>query len=148
MLSAIEQRWVSELARFNFEVKFRPGRLNGSADGLSRRPMSPGETYHDMDQEEVANALGVTLILVDLRHKFQKAAVCGNVKADVQERPDTRIFQRLTYQELLQMQQEDPVLGVLWTYMDKRQKPSHKERAIVTSRSEKVYSRLGPFEDV
>ncbi len=82
-----------------------------------------------MDQEKVANALGVTLIPVDVIHKFLKAAVCGNVKADVQERPDTLIFQRLTYQELLQMQRDDPVLGVLWTSMDKKQKPSHKERA-------------------
>ncbi|KAL6467387.1 hypothetical protein MHYP_G00251910 [Metynnis hypsauchen] len=36
-LGAVEQRWVSQLASFNFEVKYRPGRKNGNADALSRQ---------------------------------------------------------------------------------------------------------------
>ncbi|XP_063845408.1 uncharacterized protein LOC135091586 [Scylla paramamosain] len=35
-LSAVESRWLGDLGRFDFEVKYRPG--NGNADGLSRRP--------------------------------------------------------------------------------------------------------------
>lgn len=36
-LGAVEQRWVSQLASFNFDVKYRPGRKNGNADALSRQ---------------------------------------------------------------------------------------------------------------
>ena len=33
---AIEQRWVSDMASFNFTIKYKPGIRNGNADGLSR----------------------------------------------------------------------------------------------------------------
>ena len=40
-LNATGMRWVSELAGYDFEIKYRPGKSNGDADGLSRNP------YHD-----------------------------------------------------------------------------------------------------
>uniref|UniRef100_A0A8C1XCE3 Gypsy retrotransposon integrase-like protein 1 n=1 Tax=Cyprinus carpio TaxID=7962 RepID=A0A8C1XCE3_CYPCA len=36
-LGATEQRWASQLACFDFEVKYRPGRCNKNADALSRQ---------------------------------------------------------------------------------------------------------------
>lgn len=35
-LGATEQRWVAQLASYDFEVKYRSGRENGNADSLSR----------------------------------------------------------------------------------------------------------------
>lgn len=34
-LGAVEQRWVAQLAEFNFEVHYKPFRLNQNADVLS-----------------------------------------------------------------------------------------------------------------
>ena len=37
-LNATGLRWVGELADFNFEIRYRPGKLNTDADSLSRFP--------------------------------------------------------------------------------------------------------------
>ena len=47
-LGAVEQRWVADLAPFDFELKFRRGRDNGNADALSR--MSSGEVQEAVDE--------------------------------------------------------------------------------------------------
>ena len=39
-LGATEMRWVSQLAQFNLEVKYRSGRSNVNADVLSRNPLN------------------------------------------------------------------------------------------------------------
>ncbi len=49
-LGAIEQRWVAQLAVFDFEVKYRPGRHNAAADALSRQPLA-GEPANPEDVE-------------------------------------------------------------------------------------------------
>lgn len=41
-LGVIEQRWMAQLAIFNFEVQHQPELNNGAADALSRQPL-PGE---------------------------------------------------------------------------------------------------------
>lgn len=50
-LGAIEQRWVAQLAVFDFEVQYRPGRCNTAADALSRRPGLEGTEVVTEDSE-------------------------------------------------------------------------------------------------
>lgn len=49
-LGAVEQRWVAQLAELNFEVLYKPGRLNTNADALSRLPS--GELPEQEDTEK------------------------------------------------------------------------------------------------
>ena len=39
-LNATGMRWVTELADYDFVIKYRPGKNNNDADGLSRNPLS------------------------------------------------------------------------------------------------------------
>ena len=47
-LGAMEQRWVADLAPFDFQLKFRRGTDNGNADALSR--ISGGEVQEAVDE--------------------------------------------------------------------------------------------------
>ena len=38
-LNATGHRWVAELADYNFDIKYRPGKVNVDADVLSRLPL-------------------------------------------------------------------------------------------------------------
>ena len=39
-LGALEQRWASQFAQFDFDIQYRPGKIN-PADALSRMPLEP-----------------------------------------------------------------------------------------------------------
>lgn len=41
-LGAVEQRWVAQLANFDYEIQYRPGREHTNADVLSRLPVTGG----------------------------------------------------------------------------------------------------------
>ena len=61
-LGAVEQRWASELAAFDFKPRFRSGRVNQNADALSRNPVEepvgPGDEYVAVTQITVQENLG------------------------------------------------------------------------------------------
>ncbi len=50
-LGTIEQRWAAQLAIFDFEVQYHPGRCNTTADALSRRPGPEGMEVVTEDSE-------------------------------------------------------------------------------------------------
>ena len=51
-LNAYGERWVSELAEYNFTIKYRPGIINRDADCLSRLPLDINQ-YIDLCTEEL-----------------------------------------------------------------------------------------------
>ena len=42
-LDATSHRWLASLANYNFKLVYKPGKMNGDADGLSRRPQEQRE---------------------------------------------------------------------------------------------------------
>ena len=67
-LNASGLRWVSELADFNFTIKYRPGKANGDADTLSRVPLDIESIMKSCTEEissEIRQALTCAAQLVD-----------------------------------------------------------------------------------
>lgn len=63
-LGALEQRWVAQLAAFDFDVQYQPGGCNQATDALSRQPLA-GEPMVDMEDAEYDDC--VTIYSLALR---------------------------------------------------------------------------------
>ena len=55
-LNAFGERWVSELAEYNFTIRYRPGITNKDADCLSRLPLDISGLEDKCTQEVVPDA--------------------------------------------------------------------------------------------
>ena len=93
-LGASQIQWLSELALFNFVIKYQTGRSNRAADALSRRPFNPScddsfaESEADSDECEVISyssvceavdlCLNSTKIPEDLKQQVQDIGYSQN----------------------------------------------------------------------
>ena len=79
-------RWVIFLQEFTFEVKHRPGKLNGNADGPSRTPLDstnpygedPAEPLYDIEPPEALFANSYTFAVQTRRHKAAEQQSSSN----------------------------------------------------------------------
>lgn len=69
-LGAVEQRWASQLAAFDLEIRYKPGKANGNADALSHQ-------YVDATVEVIAP---LTLFPVLLKQAIQEVS-CPDMQA-------------------------------------------------------------------
>ena len=69
-LDATEMRWVSQLAQFNFTIKYRSGQSNRNADALSRYD-------HEIDSVETSDTISV----------FEQATQTTFVKSNLGQLP-------------------------------------------------------------
>ena len=130
-LSAVEQRWVSQLSRFRFKLIYRPGRENANADGLSRMPQTSEES-HVMEPDEVMEVLGVTAIPLDLQQKLlQTATFVVEAQVDsveTQLKPSNSVMPGLTKEKLRELQDQDLTLKRVWHFFKGGRKPTQREQ--------------------
>ncbi len=56
-LGAVEQRWVAQLANYDYEIRYRSGRAHVNADALSRLPVP--QTSHQPDPQIAVGQMNV-----------------------------------------------------------------------------------------
>ena len=117
-LKAVEQKWVSELSRFNFEIRYRPGKSNGNADSLSRRPRDDPQEFHYMDADEVSAVMGLTWIPGDICGKGRDdIKVIGTNALQEQTEKIKEVLPSYSLQEMRDLQGEDPAIGRVVYYL-------------------------------
>ncbi|KAK3517143.1 hypothetical protein QTP86_019142, partial [Hemibagrus guttatus] len=127
-LGAIEQRWAAQLAVFDFEVRYHPGRCNTAADALSRRPGS-NEPHSESEDAEydgcvaicnslrTGTALGPALLAAGVecsRVRQIQAALAGEDDLGCENTPTLPGYSKA---ELRQFQETDPTLGYSLYYL-------------------------------
>jgi hypothetical protein len=133
-LNATGLRWVGELADFNFEIKYRPGKVNIDADSLSRIP-ADFERFMDSCSETVSNpefnAAVSQISSVSngdspwITSVTDQAEALETDKLFLPERENTIQFKQT---EIARAQREDPTTSRVQWYVRSRKKPTLEER--------------------
>lgn len=113
-LAAAEMRWVSQLAQFDFKIRYRSGRSNTNADALSRQTVHAEETLSDVTNStslrEIAEAA------VKVTRVVTRSVVAAETPLATATLPG------YTPEELGRLQEGDPVISrfrVFWKHGSK-----------------------------
>ena len=128
-LRTAEQRWASQLALFNFNTKYKPGRTNQNVDALYRMPHDvedsvPVATTGEVRRpfHSIAKSTPIPTTLVSAVEVFAQE---GTAAEDLGQpgRPPFPLYSRA---ELQSIQQQDPIIKQFFTYWDTDKKPDVK----------------------
>ncbi|RXN17604.1 Retrovirus-related Pol poly from transposon [Labeo rohita] len=125
-LNATGHRWVAELADFNFTIKYRPGRCNADADGLSRMPLDIDQ-YMKLCTEEInQDVISATVQGVMLTFKDAPLWTSGiDLQAVhlVEDEISLPTNLSLSQEQIKQSQQKDPVISRVLEYKKSNCRP-------------------------
>ena len=150
-LKAVEQRWVSELANFNFNIKYRAGKQNTNADALSRLNWEKPEEC-DVNQVEVAlaSSLNTTAVPESVREQLLQSAVflaenpsavVEQLTVDPPQQYRTSPVPSWHSKQLARLQNVDVGIKHLIYYRTIGRKPSPREKKAETSGAKKLLNQ-------
>ena len=117
-LNSTGHRWVSELADFNFEITYRPGKVNKDADTLARLPLDFNQYIPTCTQGTSQDAVWITAV--------SGGTEALNLDSDLL---DSRNYHKIEPQVILAAQQQDPSIGRVLAFKLNAWKPAIREIA-------------------
>ena len=131
-LNSTGHRWVSELADYNFEIKYRPGKVNKDADTLSRIPLDINQYIPTCTQETSQDVISATLSGVKALQNGDTVWITAvsdrtdalNLDSNLL---DSRNYHQIEPQVILTAQKQDPSIGRVLVYKLNGHKPAIHE---------------------
>ena len=134
-LNAIGLRWVAELADFNFSIKYRPGKVNQDADGLSRNPVS-------LDEFEKGCIVEIDTESLKTFMTSPNEIVCSAISIKELEWVDDSGVKQVERAELIEKQRRDPVVGPVYNAVTVGKRPNKDEWVTLHQRSKVLFQQF------
>ena len=125
-LNATGLRWVADLAEFQFSIKYRPGKMNADADGLSRRPLEISDLQRLCTESVEPSSVAAVFVNSTSMGKGDVPVVrCNAAVCELSVPEDESLF--VGKEELVAAQKADPVIGPVLTYVEQSLKPKRAD---------------------
>ena len=124
-LNATGLRWVADLAEFNFVIKYRPGKSNSDADGLSRRPMEISEMKRKCTESVEPSSVAAVMVNSQSMAGGSVVALCNAEICELSAPVEESSF--VGKEEMIEAQKVDPVIGPVLQYVRDSVRPTRKE---------------------
>ena len=83
-LGAAQIHFLSDLALFNFDIRYRAGKTNHVADALSWQPVNPESSSESSDDEDEWETISYGMVCQILNHHLDSTKIPFQVKYEVQ----------------------------------------------------------------
>ena len=83
-LGAAQICWLSDLALFDFEIKYRAGKSNQVADALSRHPSNPDSLSESSDDDEEWETISYGMVCQIIDHHLESTKLPYHLHHEVQ----------------------------------------------------------------
>ena len=137
-LNATGLRWVAELANYQFDIRYKPGRKHGDADGLSRWPMTLKELETHCTEcaklEDLSDQMTVRV--------KSEPTLCSVVDVDMLQLPGDLDASPISSEELRLEQSADDVIGPVYKCVLEKRRPTKEEWVSWNRRSRVMFHQF------
>ncbi|KAM9735208.1 uncharacterized protein ACNS7B_014526 [Menidia menidia] len=145
-LNATMMRWVAELADFRFTIKYRPGKANSDADGLSRMPLDIEKYMLTCSQQMQSDTLSSFSKGLSMHWEEEEPLLCpltiATAIAELSSEPPTDAIMQISPEDLRAAQEEDTLLRRVRQCVVQQQWPrvkdSHSELSVFAREKAKL----------
>ena len=112
-LNAAGLRWVAQLADYQFDIKYRPGKLNIDADYLSRHPVDVFKSHME-GENELLEAEDVGIIFNEATKRDRMWVDSNSVSVQMMEENKSQGCQKISCQDLQAAQLSDDIIAPVY----------------------------------
>ena len=149
-LNAVGHRWVGQLADFNFDIKYRPGKTNIDADTLSRWPLDIN-TFMAECSEELSEEAVCAVWEGSRRAQQGDVAWVASLNLTSHSQPHIEPLQAISHDELVREQKKDPAVGKVMELKENNTALTEVDRGKVDTHTRRLlreWSRLHIEDDL